>query len=268
MANETPPTTAGCPRAGEVDAYFAGRLPAQRHRQLRPHLSDCASCRDRYGRQLQLAALDPEAVPFEERVARGLGLRPRRLLGLPAAGWSALVGTAALAAVLLVVQGGNHGFAARGPIHPDALVLSPGAPASDVLVFRTDRAGGASLLTEPLPRQAELAVAYRNAGSWQGLLVFGRDDTGAVHWYQPPWTDGAEDPQAVALAAGPALHELPRAVAHRLDGARLTLCALVTNQPLSVRQVEARLQLQPDRAPEEALDGAGAIACRTLEVVP
>jgi hypothetical protein len=251
-----------CPREQQVDAYFAGRLPAARHGELRPHLGSCTACRARYHQQLQLAALDPAALPFEERMARGLGIRARGSR-LPAVGWSVMVVTLALSALMLVVQvrtDSTDRFTARGGGLPAALVLSPGTPATDVLVFRTGEGRGAGLLTEPLPRDAELAFAYRNGGGWQRLLVFGRDPAGSVYWYQPPWTDEGQDPEGVPLSNAPGLHELPRAVSHNLPTGRFTLCALVTNQAISVKQLEEQLRRF------RSIDGA--IACRDLKVGP
>ena len=191
-----------CPQNTQVDAYFAGRLSPSRQGGLRAHLDGCDDCRGRFGRHQRLAALDPAALPFEERVGRALGLRTggsvARWRGAPA-----LIGVLAVGMVLLVGRSSlpgwlPGGFAARGPDEPRALILN--TPGVEVLAFRTDQPA-ATLQTGQLPGAAELAFAYRNRGGWPFLMVFARDEIGNVYWYQPSWTDGRADPQAVALSA-------------------------------------------------------------------
>jgi hypothetical protein len=261
-----------CPHAPEVDAYFAGRSSPAAHRALRPHLDACPDCHARFQGHLQIVALDPRALAFEERLGRALGVRRQRLLpGRRMRAWTALAGAVAVAGVALLLSSGTRRpdtFQARGGGEPAALVLSLGPSDTDVLAFRTDLAAGASLSTGQLPATAELAFAYRNPGGWQWLMVFARDELGNVYWYQPPWTDGRDAPPAVALSSGPGLHELPKAVAHTFRGRQLRLCALASNQPLSVRQVEQQLQT-PARGPLDQLTAAagGELACRDLQVL-
>jgi hypothetical protein len=259
-----------CPQNTQVDAYFAGRLSPSRQGGLRAHLDGCDDCRGRFGRHQRLAALDPAALPFEERIGRALGLRTggsvARWLGRPA-----LIGVLAVGMVLLVGRSflpgwSPGGFAARGPDEPRALILS--TPGVEVLAFRTDQPA-ATLQTGQLPGAAELAFAYRNRGGWPFLMVFARDEIGNVYWYQPSWTDGRADPQAVALSADPGLHELPQAVSHVFKGRRLTLCAVASDRPLSVRQLEQQLPAAGSIPLAEQLASAGReIACRQLEVLP
>src|SRR5262245_53328050 len=166
--------TSACRQAAAVDAYFAGRLSPSRQGDLRAHLDSCAACRARFGRHERLAALDPAALTFEERVGRALGLRPRGL----GAGWlgaPALVGVLAVGLVLLVGRSALTDritaapFAARGPAQPGALILS--TPGVEVYAFRTDQLTSA-LQSGQLPAAAELAFAYRNPGGWPYLMVF------------------------------------------------------------------------------------------------
>jgi len=262
-----------CPRASQVDDHFAGHLAPRRERELRAHLSDCPACHTRYERHLKLAALDPRALPFEERLARALGLRRRHAL-VPVATCAALAGTAALVLVLLARPPGDRaragaedGFRPRGA-PPSALVLALDARATEVLGFRTG-AGRPALATEPLSRSDELAFAYRNGGGWPQLMVFARDDRGGTYWFHPSWNDRTANPTAVPISAAPGVHELPRATTQTFAGSRLSLCALTTRDSLSVREVEAALDTAPGRAPEQSLAASGrAIACRTLKIAP
>jgi hypothetical protein len=239
-----------CPRVRDVDAHFAGRQRPRREVAMREHLFGCADCRDRYDRQLHLAALDPGALPFETRMARGLGLRR------PVA-WVAAAALALAAGVWLLVVRPVEPQPRGGT--PEAVVLALQG-GTEVLAFRT---GQEPLLATARIHPGEpLAFAYRNGGRWPWLMVFARDPRGAVSWFHPQWTDAAQDPKAVPLEVEPGLHELTTAVAHPFAPGPLALCAMVLPAPLSVRQVEAAL------ATGSEPPAGSAVACRNLEVVP
>jgi len=222
-----------------VDAHFAGRLDPSGERHLRAHLPDCAECRARYERHLALAALDPQTAPAAERLAGGVGLGRR---GSRTGWWvGAPLAAAAAAAVVLLALGGpaDDGFTSRGD--------GAGGSAAVLRVWRivTPSEPGGPRAPQRLVDGAalrpgdELAFAYENPGARAFLLVYGVDDRGAVYWYHPAWEDAAGSPRAVAIDAGPALHELPEAVRHDLGGARLWIHAVFTDEPLDVRAVEA-----------------------------
>src|SRR4051812_758680 len=105
-----------------IDAHFAGRLAPRAERAMRERLPVCVPCRTRYERHLRLAAIDPRALPAEERLARGLGFRrdstPARALVLPALALGALALVWALSGRATSSQ-----FAARGESSPYQLAV-------------------------------------------------------------------------------------------------------------------------------------------------
>jgi hypothetical protein len=264
--------SASCGRQGQVDRHFAGTLGVTGEQQLRVHLVDCGPCRTRYGRHLRLAQLDPRALGFKERLRLGLGLR-RRLAGLDAS-WVAVAGALALGALLLL-PGWPRQRAAEPPgLHPRGsglaalpLVLALDDRGTEVSAFRTSGPGAPAPATARIAAGDELAFAYRNGGGWTRLMVFARDEHGAVFWFYPQWVDPASDPLGVDLGVDPGLHELPAAVSHDFGGHQLLLCALASRQPLSARQVERALAEDRRRSPAEVLQGGDrAIACHAVEV--
>lgn len=225
--------TGDCDRGRLVDAHFAGTIDPEGERRLRTHLPGCAACRERYERHLALASLDPSAPAPADRLAVGLGLDG----GLPARRRSAwwvgapIVAAAAAAVLLLALRGPtDEGFAGRGghdatpAVRVWRIVDGAARPVAD---------GGVMASAD------ELAFAYENPGGRAHLLVFGVDERGGVYWYHPAWDTAAQSPRAVAIAGGPALHELPAAVRHEIAGDRLWLHAVFTDEPLDVRAVEA-----------------------------
>jgi hypothetical protein len=241
-------TTSDTDFAALVDAHFSGRISPAAERRLRAHLPTCARCRARYDRHLLLASLDPKALSAEERIARGLGvgagplraLRDFRLgpIGAALAGGAAVVGLAAGLVFRLPGSGPADEFVARGG--PAAVEEGP--------AFVAYRVRGDT--TAPLEDGAlvapgdELAFGYANPGPARHLLVFGVDEHQHVFWYHPAWTDPGGEPSSITIEPGPLLRELPEAVAHNFDGARLRLFAVFSERPLTVRQIEALLPAQ------------------------
>jgi hypothetical protein len=84
----------------------------------------------------------------------------------------------------------------------------------------------------------ELAFAYANPGGYEKLMVFAVDEHRHVYWYQPEWSNQADDPHALSITPGADVREIPSAVSHSFDGGALTLFAVFTNEDLTVRGVE------------------------------
>ena len=241
-----------CTLQGRVDAHFAGMIAPEDERAMRAHLGTCDDCRTRYRRRLVFAKLDPEALPADVRIARGLGLRKRQRrvmrLALPTAG--ALLTMAA--AILLFVRGPHgqlgDGFTSRGPSdgRPPG-IADVGAPPLRVYRVPSKEKGANPIpIFDALHRDDELAFAYENADGKKYLMIFAVNEHGRVYWFYPGWTVPAENPRAIAIDEEPGIHALPDAIAHRFEGSELDVHALFVDEPTSVRQVEEAIARQKD----------------------
>ncbi len=230
---------ARCASSRLVERHFTGRIHPADERLLREHLPSCAGCRRLYERHLVLARLDPTAPSAEERLARGLGVRRAPRAWLPFAG----LATAAVAVMIfMVVQPGADslgGYAARG--HG----ADVGSNAAQLQVFRLRAGGPAEPVAGFVHASDELAFAYANPGGQGYLMVFAVDDTGAIYWYVPAWTEPSSNPRSLAIAPGAGLHEVGEAVTHQLGGRRVTVHALFTGTALGAQEVERLLARAP-----------------------
>jgi hypothetical protein len=231
-----------------IDAHFAARISPEKERVLRGHLAECPTCRAYYERHLLVAAVDPTVPSPQERLAAGLGISPARR---SARAWP-LVGATAVAVALWVLFSLSRAkpsgeYAARGP--------APDAPAA-FYVYRVDPPERLAPHGAMLGATAELEFAYTNGAGFRHLLVFGVDEHRHVYWYYPEWTRPDTDPHGIDINAGRGLVELRQAIRHDLDGDRLTIHALFTNDDASVREVERRIA--DAASPDEALALAGS----------
>jgi hypothetical protein len=174
-------------------------------------------------------------------------------------GWRwTTIAVPALALAILVVaipavrRGSHEESRARGPGSHAAVAATPA-----LLVYRMGPGGHAEPLRDTIRRSDELAFAYRSDGKDDRLMVFARDEGGRIYWYHPAWTDPAQDPEAVAIAREPGVHELPAAVSHAFAGNRVEICALFTTGNRRVRETEADL-----------VRGALRADCRKVTVTP
>ncbi len=231
-----------------VDAHFRGDIDPEGERRMRAHLPQCHGCQRYYERCLLREKLDPSGLGPEVRLARGLGLHPRKKA---VSGWtlaSACATAALLVAALIAMKlrPSDDGFAARGGVTPDR---------AEIFAYRTNP-------WERLERRArirandEIAFAYTNPGGFHRLLVYGVDEHGHVYWYHPAWVEPMDDPHAIAIAAGPELHELPEAIRHALDGHELALHAVFINDDVSVRRVESLLAKSNGPGATAAIEGS------------
>jgi hypothetical protein len=245
--------------AGYIDRHFAATISVEDETQLRAHLPGCASCGERYRRHLLLASLDRRVPSARRRLARGLGLpvSPRARVW-PA---RALVAATALAALVLIAR-------PRAAERPD-VPAARGLGARDVgfiWIYRLANGAAPALVVDHVAPNDELAFAYANPAGKRYLAIFAADEHGHVYWYYPGWPAGARPPAAFHARAGAGPFELTEAVRHPLDGRRLDLYGVFSDEPLGVDALE-RASAAPRGLPASL--GAGAVIVRrALEVRP
>jgi hypothetical protein len=80
-----------------------------------------------------------------------------------------------------------------------------------------------------------------------------------MYWYHPSRNDAAEAPVGLEIAQDETVHEIHEAIYHRPRGETFALFGVFTDQPLSIRDVEAAVARAPrdDRGrPTLALEDA------------
>jgi hypothetical protein len=250
-------TMNACTMRTYVDRHFAGTIAPEDERAMREHMPACDACRDRYRRHVLLARLDPQALPAEERIGRGLGLRSAPRVVAMRLGVAVTAAVAAMT-LLRLHPGEADGFEARGH-------LAAPAPVSRVFAYDVRQGAPPVPAGEVLQNGHELAFAYENGAAKRRLAVFGVDEHGHVYWFHPAWTREADDPVAIPIELDEGRHELPEAVLQRFDGTHLEIRSVFTDDPVSVRQIEALLRDHPSGP----LPLPGAVeASLTLEVSP
>jgi hypothetical protein len=173
-------------------------------------------------------------------------------------------------AVALIVSFGSHhenavadAFTARGAAHGN--VDGP-----SFWTYRID-AAGVPKLVEPasaVGARDELAFAYSNPTSKPYLMIFGVDEHRHVYWFHPAWPAGHAGPTAVRAAAGPGPHELPDAIRHAMDGRRLDVYAVFSEQTIDAAAVEHHLRASTDANFLSSLGRGIVTTRRTFEVLP
>lgn len=230
-----------CQRRRLVTRHFRGQVAAREEVVLRGHLPECASCRAYYDRHLLYSELTQRGRSPVDRIAAGLGLRPPRPVWTLATARAVLgpwpLAGVAAAALLLVVGRGMIDrpaeFGARGVAVPARSALE---------IYRVPRNEKPAPAGSRIAADDELAFAYRNPMKYKHLLVFGVDEARNVYWFHPAWNGQRDMPVAIPIAPGVGPHELGEAVRHDLRGRALRVVGLFTNTPVSVAEVEQRVQ--------------------------
>jgi hypothetical protein len=98
--------------------------------------------------------------------------------------------------------------------------------------------------TQPLSPGDAFAVRFVNPGQTNYYLAaFALDAAGAVHWIYPEYADATTDPRSVLLPAAQQETLLPQIVEpDRPALGPLQVVALLTREPVSVKQVEEALR--------------------------
>ncbi|QRK06228.1 hypothetical protein JQX13_39915 [Archangium violaceum] len=255
---------AACDMTPLVDRHFAASISPEDERQMRAHVTGCATCRDRYTRLELLARLDPRAPKARERLARGLGFSSSAAT-TPSTPWlpALTVLAAACVALLLVRVPGVREDAAFTPRGGEAV-----AEPALLVVYAVGRDGSVAPVGDRVRPEQELAFGYRNPEAKRFLMVFGVDSAGRVHWYFPSWTVPEEDPTALPISPGDELHELPEAISHPLAPGHLSVHAIFLDVPLTVRQMEERLGAAGSREVTTALPEGALHTTLELQVTP
>ncbi len=210
----------------QINRYFAGELEDAAARRMFEALAEAPEAARYFAARQAFAELDPRAVKTSERIGRSLGLgaaQPRR-----SPGWLLLPALAAAAgALLLFVVPTDDGFAPRGPASRPSVSVYVAGPSP-------------ARLGDSLAASDELMFSYQVSEAGY-LAIFAVDGRGEVFWYEPAWTDPAQEPKSRRVEPSDRPQELPEAVRHALAPGPLRLFAVVMDAPLSVRDIEARL---------------------------
>jgi hypothetical protein len=225
------------------------------------HLDECVHCARRRDelRQLVTDLARPYEVESEAFVARVMAKREATVLSnstrsprLVRLAWLAAAAVFLLGAGMGVRyryrsghQGNEDTWTARGRRHE----ARSDQPATEILAIR-----GGQLRTvdsQPLSPGDAFAVRFVNPGHAKYYLAaFALDAAGAVHWIYPEYADSTTDPRSVLLPAAQQETLLPQVVEpDRPAHGPLQVVALVTSDPVSVKQVEAALRDVPSGLP-------------------
>jgi hypothetical protein len=247
-----------CPSEERLVQAELGEITLNESGLLERHLAECPLCAQRRDGLRQLAAdLErphegaDEAFVAAVMAARATAPAPAKLRR------SSPVGVAWLSAAAVILLGlaievhsrygrGHDGtWTARGRRHD----VPASQPVSEVLAVR-----GAELRPiehQPLSAGDAFAVRYVNPGpDPYYLAAFALDAAGTVHWIYPEYADGAADPGSIPLPTARQETLLPQVVEPDKPAAgAMQVIALLTPEPVSVKQVETALQQAPRGVP-------------------
>lgn len=134
---------------------------------------------------------------------------------------------------------------------------SEGVASTELLrVYRIRTGLPPELVKGELRAVDELVFTYENVAGKKWLLIYGVDEHGHVYWFHPRGTGTDAGLAAVPALAGVGPHELTEPVSNALDGKKLTLHGVFSDERLTVKRVESLLR---GRGPDEPLSLPGAI---------
>jgi hypothetical protein len=183
----------------------------------------------------RLASARPASVPAETPLSKAVPttLRVGRRSFRPLA----LLGSGALAGVLLLVAVGGHFERVSGPVARGTAREETGAP--NVHLFRTIGDRQTEPVAGTIHQDDGILIAYSNPGAeLPYLMVFAVDAQGAVHWYYPAYEQPGQNPSAPAIRTRALGVELGEEIRHALPVGPLRMVTLFLRRPLRVKEVE------------------------------
>ncbi|HEY5285467.1 MAG TPA: hypothetical protein VIM14_21915 [Polyangia bacterium] len=247
-----------CPSDERLVQAELGEITLNESGLLERHLAECLACAQRRDGLRQLAAdLErphegaDEAFVAAVMAARATASAPAKVRR-PA---RVRVAWLSAAAVLLLGLGieihNRHGrghddtWTARGRRHE----VQASQPTSEILAVRGEQLR--PIERQPLLTGDAFAVRYVNPGPERYYLAaFALDAVGTVHWIYPEYVDGATDPGSIPLPTARQETLLPQVVEPDKPAAgAMQVIALLTPEPVSVKQVETALQQAPNGVP-------------------
>jgi len=185
------------------------------------------------------------------QVAREQPRRSRRVVALFLGGLAACIGSAFF-------------FVHRPPELSEFREKGSDAPAvpgrrwAGIQVQRVAPRGTPVPLEATITRDDGLLFSYTNLGPhpFAYLMIFATDASAEVRWFYPAYESAADNPQSIAITRGGANVPLGELVQQEAADGPLSLYALFTARPLSVKEVEAWLkQHGPSVAQAPVADG-------------
>lgn len=234
-----------------------GALAPAEDAELRGHLRACGDCRALYDRGVDIErVLGGRTTPrtqVERLLARGAPVDAARATELETradvvplrrklATWAAPIAAAAGLAIAIAAS-------VDTPVDPDGL-RARGAgttrPERGAWMSVFTRARGS---TEIVPlgahiqRRDALFFAYTSLreGGHGFVAIAGLDAAGRAHWFFPAWRDASEAPTSLAITPGVDV-ELPEEIIADAAVGTLEICALFSDAPLGVREVDDALE--------------------------
>jgi hypothetical protein len=231
-------------------AHLEGEVTLSERAAIEAELRDSANARRTLEQLRNLSELlaapatDLESIDLASRVrakarqaSRERPPRSRRSAALFLGGLAACIGCA-----LFFVQRPQElsEFREKGD---DAPALE-GRRWAGIQVQRVAPHGTPTPLGPTITRDDGLLFSYTNLGPhpFDYLMIFATDASAEVRWFYPAYENVADNPVSIAITRGGASVPLGEIVQQEAAAGPLSLYALFTAQPLSVKEVEAWLK--------------------------
>ena len=234
--------------------FIEGPLDPKQQVRLRDHLRTCEACKQVYDRYTSIEQ------GLEDRTTSSAQLERLKALGAPVPQrkrpWLPLVALAAGVLIVSVVIG-------RPPSEPTGFQArsGDGTVTPTVEIYRWVDARPKPL-GETLERGDGMLFAYSNpqGSKYRYLLIAGLDAAGKAHWYHPAYEHPEQQPMSIPIRAGADI-ELKERVHNKHAPGPLKICAIFSEGPLAVREVDRALE-------ERGAWPQGHLDCVSVKVRP